>query len=145
MAEPMKEVEVGFTGTRDSMTIVQYGEFARLLDSVANDGDRFHQGCCVGADEEASIAARGQGLWIVGHPPIDKKLVSTFQSDEECEPEEYLVRNKNIVDASTVMIATPGGMVEVLRSGTWSTIRYARKQGRELYIIFPDGRITHNA
>lgn len=143
MAEPLIVTDIGFTGTRDGMTLPQMQGFVSLLLDIQSD--QFHQGCCVGSDEEASIAARNQGLWVVGHPPINRKHLSTFQSDEEREPEEYLVRNKAIVNASQVMIATPGGMVEVLRSGTWATIRYARAAKRPVYIIFPDGRITHNA
>jgi hypothetical protein len=53
-----------------------------------------------------------------------------------------LERNHDIVDQADVMIATPRTMQEEQRSGTWATIRYARKKGRELHIIWPDGTIA---
>jgi hypothetical protein len=53
----------------------------------------------------------------------------------------YLVRNHEIVDDSQVLIAAPKEFTEQLRSGTWATIRYARKIGRTVRIVFPDGSI----
>jgi hypothetical protein len=35
-------------------------------------------------------------------------------------------------------LACPRGYTEELRSGTWATIRYARKTGVPYVIIFPD-------
>ena len=40
----------------------------------------------------------------------------------------YLERNKNIVNAVDFIIAAPDGP-EKVRSGTWSTVRYAKKVG----------------
>jgi len=40
------------------------------------------------------------------------------------------------------MIATPGEVDEQLRSGTWSTVRFARKQGKPVHVILPDGRVV---
>jgi predicted Rossmann fold nucleotide-binding protein DprA/Smf involved in DNA uptake len=37
------------------------------------------------------------------------------------------------------MIATPHSYVEIGRSGTWATVRYARKAGKPIYLILPDG------
>ena len=31
---------------------------------------------------------------------------------------------------------------EILRSGTWATIRYARKKSKKVMLIFPDGTMT---
>ena len=46
-----------------------------------------------------------------------------------------------IVDESDFLIGTPKGFCEELRSGTWSTIRYARKKGMEITIVYPDGSV----
>jgi len=43
------------------------------------------------------------------------------------------------VDETEWLWAIPGEFKEVLRSGTWSTIRYARKKGKKVLIIWPDG------
>jgi predicted Rossmann fold nucleotide-binding protein DprA/Smf involved in DNA uptake len=52
-------------------------------------------------------------------------------------PLDPLVRNKVIVNISDVILATPFEDKEVMRSGTWSTIRYARKVGKTPIIILP--------
>lgn len=55
------------------------------------------------------------------------------------EPRPPLERNRDVVDASDVLLACPGGMAEEQRSGTWATIRYARKAGKPVVIVWPDG------
>jgi len=54
---------------------------------------------------------------------------------------EYLTRNHELVDASSVLFACPKGTHEELRSGTWATVRYALKQHKEVVVIYPDGSI----
>ena len=50
-----------------------------------------------------------------------------------------LARNRIIVSTSDEMLALPGEMTEQRRSGTWATIRFARKHGTPMKIIYPDG------
>jgi predicted Rossmann fold nucleotide-binding protein DprA/Smf involved in DNA uptake len=45
------------------------------------------------------------------------------------------------VNETGVLVAMPDGPEE-LRSGTWATVRYARKQGKDGRIIYPDGLVT---
>ena len=52
--------------------------------------------------------------------------------------QEYLNRNHNIVDASEILIACPAQTEEVIRSGTWATIRYARKNNKIIRFIGPE-------
>ena len=52
-------------------------------------------------------------------------------------PAPYLERNKEIVASSNLLIACPVGDKEELRSGTWSTVRFARKICTELVIVYP--------
>lgn len=54
------------------------------------------------------------------------------------KPEPYLDRNHYMVDRCNLLIACPEG-IEALRSGTWATVRYARKRPRNHLIIYPDG------
>ena len=56
------------------------------------------------------------------------------------KPKPYLERNKDIVDETGLLIATPKGE-EIVRSGTWSTIRYARKNHKKIIIIMPNGNL----
>jgi hypothetical protein len=55
----------------------------------------------------------------------------------------YLARNKDIVDACTILIATPAQNSEIQRSGTWATVRYAKSKydRSRIVIVRPDG--TH--
>jgi hypothetical protein len=52
------------------------------------------------------------------------------------EVKPFIKRDKEIVDAVETMIATPAG-AEQVRSGTWTTIRYAKKQLKPVHIIMP--------
>ncbi len=63
------------------------------------------------------------------------------KGDETRKPKPYLKRNHDIVDESDILIGFPSSEEERLRSGTWATVRYARKTGKRIYIIFPDGKV----
>lgn len=130
---------VGFTGTQRGMTEAQWAAFWSLLVERA-PGD-FHEGDCIGADAQAAHGARLAGFRVIGHPPTNSSKRAFFPADEWREPLPYLDRNKRIVAASQEMIATPGEFEEQLRSGTWSTVRYARRLGRPCHVILPDGRL----
>jgi hypothetical protein len=61
-------------------------------------------------------------------------------------PLPYLARNKVIVHHTEMMVAAPNGRVERLRSGTWSTVRFAKeKMKRIVWLFYPDGTIDSNA
>lgn len=130
-------MKVGFTGTQDGMTTAQkqfvYDEVMMLSPGEA------HHGCCVGADHEFDQLL--DQTWVetvIGHPPLNTSKMALCNCDIFREPEEYLVRNKAIVNETDYLIAAPKGP-EQLRSGTWSTVRYARQLGRPIAIIWPDG------
>jgi hypothetical protein len=53
----------------------------------------------------------------------------------------YLERNKDIVRESASLIAAPLQAEEQQRSGTWSTVRFARKIGKPVFLILPDGTV----
>ena len=57
------------------------------------------------------------------------------------KPKKYLDRNHDIVDASAEMLALPSGPEKMRGSGTWATIRYARRTRVPLLICWPDGRV----
>ena len=59
------------------------------------------------------------------HPPDVGALRVFCSADEALAPLPYLTRNKQIVDASEVLVACPQSAKEEMRSGTWSTVRYA--------------------
>ena len=132
-------MRVGFTGTSLGMAPPQREALAALLLELG--ASEVHHGDGVGADAELHAIARGLGLVVVLHPPTDPKK-RAFCRAERVEPERpYLDRNRDIVDASTLLIAAPGEQAgERLRSGTWATVRYAQKRGRRILVVRPDGR-----
>lgn len=138
-------IEVGFTGTQDGTTEPQFNVLCKLMSALTRlDNDIvFHNGDCIGADEEAAMFALSLKWKLHLHPPrSNAKRVKLDSLATWVEvPLDYLDRNKNIVKQSHVLIATPNGP-EKLRSGTWSTIRHARKLGKRIYIVYPDGEIN---
>jgi hypothetical protein len=128
---------VGFTGTQRGMTEAQKERIADFLAPY----DWLHHGDCVGADAEAHEIARGLGLKIVGHPPMIETKRAFCPCDYILPPQHYPVRNAVIADACDELLAAPGGMQEQLRSGTWATVRYARRHRRLVTIIYPDGSL----
>ena len=96
----------------------------------------FHHGGCKGADTEASRIAATLGIHVVCHPPIDKKAIGDYYADKVLPEKEYLDRNRDIVDCTDCLIATPKENFEVVRSGSWYTVRYARKQNKNVHQIF---------
>jgi len=129
--------DVGFTGTQIGMTAAQKETFRGILRFL--DPTSFHHGDCIGADAEAQGMAAEMDCPTVGHPP-DNASKRAFCDDTRSHPTKpYLERNRDIVDSVKVMIATPKGFEEELRSGTWATVRYAKRIGRYVHIIWPDG------
>jgi len=120
-------MKVGFTGTQIGMSDYQALTLRYLL--TLNCASELHHGCCIGADSEAHEIAQDLGIWIVAHPPdkLDKEG-ECYQPDETRDRRPYLVRNRAIVDDSEFLIATPRDNTERRRSGTWYTVRYAKKQ-----------------
>jgi hypothetical protein len=99
----------------------------------------FHHGDCVGSDAEAHDIAHEFGAAIIIHPPSNPDKRAFKNPGPRRIPKPYLERNKDIVNECDVLIGMPKEHEEQLRSGTWSTIRYARKQGKPLRVIAPDG------
>lgn len=144
-------LRVGFTGTQRGMEAGQAGVVRSVLWRMRADGDWlgsfFHHGDCVGADCTAHDLACEVGYRPIIHPPENpvKRAWCKAAPEDIREPKPYLDRNKDIVAESDAMIAAPGEKDEQLRSGTWSTIRHARKLGRRIVIVFPDGTYSVEA
>lgn len=131
----------GFTGSQKGCTEAQRLRFLTLISDFAPSEGR--HGDCVGADSEFHAECLKLGIPIVIHPPENpSKRALNAGAALVLPPEDYLVRNRAIVDASDLLIACPGDTQELLRSGVWSTVRYARKNGKRVVIIFPDGGLS---
>lgn len=136
-------MKVGFTGNQNGMTKAQKVAFVdTLLEWDSKDfPTEFHHGDCIGSDEDAhGIVRRVCPHWrIVVHPPINASKRAFTRGDESRILRDYLPRNRDIVSETNRMIATPSQVAEQLRSGTWYTIRQARKRLRMIRIIYPNG------
>ena len=134
-------VDMGLTGSRRGISILQEEFLAKLLQESVPA--RFHHGMCRGADEAAHHAVRRfvRHAVIVGHPSNLPGICLDLDCDFTREPKPPVMRNHDIVLESNFLVALPPGG-EVLRSGTWSTVRFARKKNMTIAICYPGGQIV---
>ena len=132
-------LKIGFTGSQRGMTDYQRETFKELIENLGPI--EFHHGDCIGADTDAHIIVRHVSVKseITGHPPIASEKRAFCNCDYLEVLKDYLIRNHEIVKATDFMIATPQQFGEILRSGTWATIRYAKKLKKHITIIYPNG------
>jgi hypothetical protein len=141
-------MKIGMTGTRFGLTEQQLKTFDSTFTLL--EMEEFHHGDCVGADAEIAnrireiVREKGLSLTIISYPCTITKARAYTEADEIRLPTDPLDRNRLIVDSVDMMVAFPGKMKEQQRSGTWFTIRYARKQGVPLAIFWPDGTMTND-
>lgn len=142
-----RTIRLGFTGTRRELPAEQATTLRMMLEAFAGRFHRveFHHGDCVGADAEAHRIARDLGFSIVIHPPIvrDNRAFCNGSSGVIVLRErDYMPRNRCIVNDSKRLIACPFTDHEIQRSGTWATVRYARKIGVPITFVWPNGLTT---
>ena len=140
-------MRIGFTGTQKGMTnsqkhgvsmVLIFNHPIRFMDNLPGDAFDAHHGDCIGADAEFEELAKEYGYTTYAHPASDTGNKRAYcKSDVILPAKPALKRNKDIVNAASIMIATPKENHEVLRSGTWSTIRYAKKCGTIIHVIYP--------
>lgn len=129
--------DVGFTGTRKGMSEAQKQAFTNAMRTLAPS--HFRHGACVGADREAHDIVRAlfpaSICRITAHPSTMTGMTDDFcirDADEVMQAKLPLERNRDIVSAAEYMIAAPESDAEVLRSGTWATIRATRLEKKPL-------------
>lgn len=134
-------MNIGFTGSREGLDVHQKNKIVRYLEKV--NIKEIHHGDCIGSDydfhnlfnEDSTLFH--SSIKIVVHPPANSKCraYATSSFSTILEPKPYLKRNHDIVDSCDILIACPKTSQEELRSGTWSTIRYARKKNKDIFIF----------
>lgn len=138
-------MKLGFTGTRQGLTGSQRRQLQMYVAELRPD--RAHHGCAIGADREFHHTVRCWDEYclarIIGHPCDIKGQSSTSDCDELRDEKPPLERNHDIVDECDHLIACPATEAEEWRSGTWATVRYAKKQHKPLTIVYPSGRTEH--
>jgi hypothetical protein len=103
-----------------------------------------HHGDCQGVDGQIAIMAKELGYRLVCHPPVSDYMRAFVKSDEYRPPLHYLIRDKNIVDASDILLAMPLEETEQQKGGTWYTYRYSRQINKESILILPSGIMRLN-
>lgn len=140
---------IGFTGTQKGMAGGR--QIQAIIDLLrwCPQLQRVHHGDCVGADNEFDCLVRmyaesehREHITVHVHPPTNNSkrafcdVNRIVLANVVHEPRPYLDRNKDIVVAVDFLIAAPFEQDEQLRSGTWSTIRYARKIGKPHLVVY---------
>jgi hypothetical protein len=137
----------GFTGTRYGMTTHQKIHVRALLHlSLQEPGPHvFHHGDCIGSDYQATEIAAELGYITIAHPGINPRKPDSLAtraghpSTLTLPAFPFLVRDRHIVDACQRLIATPAQDIEMQRSGTWTTVRYARKKSVPVEVVWLNG------
>lgn len=136
-------MKVAFTGTRKGMNVVQKKLFEHAMSRP--EITDFYHGDCIGADEDAHnviVQIDDKEINIKKRPcDLESQRAFTKEGEVIAEPEAPLDRNKKLVDDCDILVAAPGEEFEELRSGTWSTIRYAKKSNKPVIIIWPNGHL----
>lgn len=129
---------VGFTGTRD-ISKVSKERLTKLWEVML---DYKVLGGCVGVVHGGAIGADEyfHNICVGNMLPIKIRWAYTPRElkglYEDYPPEPPLIRNKKIVDDCDVLIALPiDPKVEEARSGTWHTIRIAKRMNKNIIII----------
>lgn len=142
-------MKIGFTGTQHGLTTRQIAMLSMNLLRVRRENMseplEFHHGDCVGGDAQfhevvAALFPRHlevDSFKIIIHPPKNPSKRAWCQSKYILPEEEYLVRNRHIADDSFRLMAAPATPHEVLRSGTWATVRYGLEIGVKVIILQP--------
>lgn len=140
-------MKIGFTGTRSGLNEDQILSMDICLRGLNSKKviDFAHHGCCVGADSQFHWLIRkifDLRVCIIGHRSTTVSQQNSLvvqKCDQIRDPLPPLLRNKNIVNEVDLLIAGPGSAREEQRSGTWATIRYARRVKKPVILIYPSG------
>lgn len=149
------EIRLGVTGTRELPTEPQEYHLGLLIHTAIRltSGDRvFHHGCAIGTDETAhQYALSIPGILIHGHPGYGANFTTAYRM--KIRPDEFTTihqakrygeRNHDIIRAVNLLIACPlhpEHDPRSARSGTWQTVRLARRSRVPAIIISSNGHV----
>lgn len=136
-----EQIKIGFTGNRFGLNSEQKIQIISILDKYENI--IVSHGDCIGSDTEFHNICMdykntypNKKIRIDIYPPNNYNLRAFNKADVLMDEKPYLERNLDIIKNSSILIACPiDKNKEELRSGTWSTIRKARKYNLKIYIL----------
>ena len=135
---------LGYTGTHQGMSMRQLLTVAQLIHDF--DPEEEHHGDCIGGDSQFHYLCWAvlRDPAVIIHPPTDPRKRAFCEPVGRygvvLPPKPYLKRNYDVVDQSGHLLAAPVDKREVLRSGTWATMRYAVKVQVPVTVVWPDGK-----
>lgn len=136
-------MKLGITGSRTGLSDSALKYLTKFIEDNLDIITEAHHGDCIGVDKIFHDICTDKNIKIIIHPP-DNNLNRAYCKSDFIEPEKkYLIRNHDIVNACDFILAFPAGNQEILRSGTWATIRYAEKTGKKYNIVYPNGTIKN--
>lgn len=145
MSQPKSYFHIGFTGSRKGMTDDQQTalrqELRDLLDEHQGEDLDAHHGDANGGDTQFHAICQELNIPVVLHPSEDQKDRAFCQGAKaELPPRKFRQQSESIVNSSDILIAAPDGFQERPRgSGTWMTVRIARKAAKTCVLCYPDG------
>jgi hypothetical protein len=138
-------MRVTFTGTRNGMTPAQLRSAMNVFRDLSAMGQQviLLHGACHGADRQAHPLIPLREMYPSNDEQWDWASNNAKESDVVYAIDEPIRRNRRMVDSSDIVVAAPKGIHEEHRgSGTWATMRYARRKHRPLYTLWFDGSIS---
>jgi len=136
---------IGFTGSRKGMTEDQQEavrlQLKELVEEHSDKQLQAHHGDAIGADAQFHVACQQLKLPVVIHPSTDEKDRAFCEGAHVTNlPVEFAEQTSAIVNLCQILLAAPDGYKEKKRgSGTWMTIRAARKAEKTIVLCYPDG------
>jgi hypothetical protein len=139
MGPAIAAARVGYVGVRGGLAYPQFRALARVL------VDRDVPGAVTGV-EVMIRAAEGWGdadldrvsRWMTPTPQL---LVPNVPPGKDGSADPLSLKNWAVVDGCNVLVACPPTAVEEAKSKTWAAIRYARRIGRPVVLVYPDGTV----
>lgn len=122
------------------MSDFQKQEVRKILDE--HEAVSAIHGGCIGADEDfhnicLEIGIPEDSIFILpgisANDPTDRSMQAVLKGGVRLPEKTHFARNRDIVNASDMLIATP--LDDVKRGGTWYTIDYADGLGKLIHII----------
>jgi hypothetical protein len=133
-----EKLVIVFTGTRKGMSDYQKHNLVQELNQWKPYYNfEWHHGCCTGADAEFDNIIRKYNKYGHLHPSNDPKTrIDCYQEgDYNYQQKPPLVRDREMVQFlkqqtilpafASLLIAAPRSDNRIIRSGTWTTVRYA--------------------
>lgn len=134
---------VSFTATRKGLTVQQLRTATKLLPDLTPTA--VHHGCCRGGDTQLHylVTKLFPLIEIHRHWPRDNRQTTACTSETnpliDYAPKTFLDRDLDIAEAGSILVACPAEVTEVLRSGTWTTVRRAWRLQKPVILLWPGG------